>query len=216
MDLLFNQSIEFLKLRLLLPLPGVEAQARMMPETTGLKYHPLKEPPEHARRSAILCLLTPSELQQPEILFTLRSNNLSSHKGQISFPGGRCEPDEPPYETALRETLEEVGIPPETITIIGSLTKLYVPPSNSLIYPIIGYCTERPSNLQIQPEEVQEVFFTGVTELLDKNNVKTTQLERSGILIDTPYFDIHPTTKLWGATAMILGEVCSLFQEFYG
>ena len=94
MNLLFDQSIEFLKQRLLLPLPGVEAQARMMPETTGLKYHPLKEPPEHARRSAILCLLTPSELQQPEILFTLRSNNLSSHKVQISFPGGRCEPDE--------------------------------------------------------------------------------------------------------------------------
>ncbi|MBI3259388.1 MAG: CoA pyrophosphatase [Ignavibacteriae bacterium] len=215
MNQTFNESIEFLKQRLQLPLPGIEAQALMMPETTGLKYHPLTEPPVHSRRSAILCLLTPSELQQPEILFTLRSNNLSSHKGQISFPGGRCEPYELPHETALRETHEEVGIPPETITIIGSLTKLYVPPSNSLIYPIIGYCNERPTNIQVQPEEVQEVFFTGIKELLDKNNVKLTQLERNGILIDTPYFDIHHTTKLWGATAMILGEVCSLFQEFY-
>ncbi len=210
----FSQFIEFLKNRLQLPLPGVYAQATMMPEVTGLKYHPLKEPPDHARRSAILCLLTPSINHQPEILFTLRSNNLSTHKGQISFPGGRCEDNELPQETALRETQEEVGIHPENITIIGSITKLYVPPSNSLIYPIIGYCNEHPTDIQVQQEEVEEVFFTEITALVNKNNVKITQLERNGLIIDAPYFDIHPTTKLWGATAMILGEVCSLFEEF--
>lgn len=211
----FGQSIEFLRYRLQLPLPGVKAQATMMPEVTGLKYHPLKEPPEHAKKSAVLCLITPSVNHQPEILFTLRSNNLSTHKGQISFPGGRCDSNELPHETALRETQEEVGIHPEKISIIGSLTKLYVPPSNSLIYPIIGYSNERPSDILLQPDEVEEVFFTEVTKLLNKRNVKMTQLERNGTIIDAPYYDIHPTTKLWGATAMILGEVCSLFEEFY-
>jgi 8-oxo-dGTP pyrophosphatase MutT (NUDIX family) len=212
----FHHFIEFLYQRLQMPLPGVQAQATMMPEVTGLKYHPLKEPPEHAKKSAILCLITPSINNTPEILLTLRSNNLSTHKGQISFPGGRCEHGELPHETALRETYEEVGISPEVISLVGALTKLYVPPSNSLIYPLIGYCHERPTALELQLDEVQEVFFTEIATLTNKQNIKITQVERNGILIDTPYFDIHPTTKLWGATAMILGEVCSLFEEFSG
>jgi len=210
----FDYFVEFLNKRIVHPLPGVKAQAKMMPEVTGLKYHPLKEPPDHARKSAILCLLSPSSTLKTEILLTLRSNNLSTHKGQISFPGGRCETGELPQETALRETYEEVGIRPETITLIGSLTKLYVPPSNSLIFPFIGFSNSRPNDLLLQTEEVQEVFFTEIALLVNKNTVKITQMERNNTIINTPYFNIHPTTKLWGATAMILGELCSLYEEF--
>lgn len=210
----FNQFIEFLHHRISLPLPGVEAQAEMMPEVTGLKYHPLKEPPVHARKSAVLCLFTPSDSFQTDILLTLRSDSVKTHKGQICFPGGRCEQQESPHETALRETFEEVGISPETIRVLGSLTKLYVPPSNSLMFPVIGFCHKRPTNIQLQKEEVQEAFFTELDLLTNKNNVKITQIQRDGNIINTPYFNVHPTTKLWGATAMILGEVCSLYREF--
>ncbi|MBK9248419.1 MAG: CoA pyrophosphatase [Ignavibacteria bacterium] len=210
----FNNFIQFLETRLHQPLPGTVAQAKMMPEVKGLKYHPLKAPPDHAKPSAILCLLTPSISGTIEIMLTLRSDSLTTHKGQISFPGGRSEKGELPHETALRETFEEVGLSPDDISVLGSLTQLYVPPSNSLIYPIIGFSANRPSNLTLQTNEVQEVFYTEIPFFLDHQNVKIGEWDRGGTTVLAPYWDIHPLSKLWGATAMILSEVCALYEEY--
>ena len=210
----FQHFIHFLESRLRMPLPGTTAQAKMMPEVKGLKYHPLKEPPPHAKPSAVLCLVSPSEERTPRVMLTLRSDALTTHKGQISFPGGRCEAGEAPHETALRETYEEVGIGSEDITLLGALTQLYVPPSNSLIYPVIGYSANPINNLTLQPDEVQEVFYSELTYLLDPRNVAIGEWDRGGTAVLAPYWDIHPKAKLWGATAMILSEVCALYEEY--
>jgi 8-oxo-dGTP pyrophosphatase MutT (NUDIX family) len=91
------------------------------------------------------------------IVFTLRSRNLLSHSGQISFPGGLCEVDETPVQTALRETEEEIGISNNTIEIIGQLTPLFVLPSNSYIFPVVGYSNQF-LDIKINHNEVEEAF----------------------------------------------------------
>ena len=97
-----------------------------------------KKPVDY-RLSAVLLLLFP---YKDDIYFVLteRQDYDGKHAGQISFPGGKAEPfDKNTAETALRETQEEIGVLPTAITILGRLTEVYIPVSNFLIHPYVGY-----------------------------------------------------------------------------
>jgi 8-oxo-dGTP pyrophosphatase MutT (NUDIX family) len=128
------------------------------------------------------------------------------HSGQISLPGGRYEEmDGQVLNTALRESKEEVGIEPGSVEIIGKLSELYIPPSNFMVYPFVGYTPHRPL-FRTDKKEVQRLIETDLDDLLNDNNIKTKVFRiHSGIKISTPCYEIKGDV-IWGATAMMLSE----------
>lgn len=202
---------DFLKARLLRPLPGLDAQKLMAPLRDGI---PLRgfQAPESARKSAVLLLLFKSD-NALKILFTLRSSSLKSHKGQISFPGGRMEPGETPSEAALREAWEETGLLQEDVEILGYLTELYVPPSNSVMYPVVGFA-ENIGNLEPNEAEVEEIFSVDIDSFLKDNALAKEWWQLEGNRVEVPLWRVHHSTPLWGATSMILREFLHLYEEF--
>jgi 8-oxo-dGTP pyrophosphatase MutT (NUDIX family) len=134
---------------------------------------------------------------------------MSSHSGQISFPGGRREHNETLEATALRETTEELGVPPEQLKLIGRLSSLYTPPSNFCIYPFIAFCATRP-DFQPNVLEVAELIEAPLSLLLDPATYKEElwHFENYGER-RIPFFDVFGH-KVWGATAMILSEFLTL------
>lgn len=209
-DNILKDFFDHLPNRLKYDLPGISAHKKMAP-VIGDKYFRKFKPKTEAKNSAVLALFTYFDLNV-EILFTLRSQNIS-HRGQISFPGGRTENNETPEQTALRETYEETGISEEIIHILGKSSVLYVPPSNSIITPVIGLLKEKPKII-INPDEVQEVFFVPFKNFLTDKYLKMETKNFDGFKVDVPFWDVHHSTPLWGATAMMLIELVELFKEF--
>lgn len=205
-----NEFADFLKTKDF-NLPGYEAQLKMAPKFNGMNFRNFK-PKADARSSAVLILII-GENHNFNILFTLRSEKLRNHNGQISFPGGRSDSNETPFDTALRETWEEVGIEKQNITILTELTELYVPPSNSIIKPVVGYIDRHP-NIIINPDEVEEAFFVQIEEFYNVENYKVTKRILHDQEIETPEWIIHKKTPLWGATAIIMSEFLELHKLY--
>lgn len=136
------------------------------------------------------------------ILLTRRTDNLRSHPGQISFPGGRIEPEDGSIEAAaLRESQEEIGLPPERVEIIGRLGRWRMT-SGFIVYPVIGMI-ELPVRLKPDPNEVAEIFEVPLSFLLDPKNHQPHIVEHDGQqheLIAMPYGQHF----IWGATAAML------------
>lgn len=206
------EFINFLKDRLKNPLPGYHAHRQMEPLMNNKQFRSFT-PKADTRSSAILVLLTENkDTPEFEILLTLRSNNIR-HSGQISCPGGFIETGEEPIDAALREVYEEVGIPSDNVLIIGKLSDLYVQPSNSLITPVLAYI-DNVNNLILNKHEVEEVFFVKLNTLLNDGMCKREIWNLYGYDVEVPFWNIHYSTPLWGATAMILKELLVLYDEF--
>jgi len=201
----------FLKDRLSQNLPGREAQIKMAPEPVAGGQAREMEAPDHANISGVLVLLFPNEENNPELVLTVRSRDID-HGGQISFPGGRAEENETIKETALREAQEEIGIDPESVTILGQLSDLYVRHSNNLVRPIVGFVNSRP-DFDINPIEVAEVFAIEIDSLLHKKNLTVEDWDLRKHTYRVPYWDVH-RVPLWGATAMMLNELLEIIREF--
>jgi 8-oxo-dGTP pyrophosphatase MutT (NUDIX family) len=135
----------------------------------------------------------------------VRPSDNSVHSGQISFPGGKVEKsDLSMSHTALREAHEEVGVVPNTVELIGSLTKLYIPPSNFDVYPIVGVTNTTPKFITNQ--EVYKLLEVDLDTLLSKDTLGyKTITHRDGNEFIVPCFHIQDEI-VWGATAMILSE----------
>ncbi|NGP89523.1 NUDIX hydrolase [Fodinibius halophilus] len=206
-----KEFTRFLKNRLQKELPGRKAQLKMAPRPVSSGSLRKMEPPDHANDSSVLILLFPNEENKPELTLTLRSRDID-HGGQISFPGGRAEQGESAAETALREAEEEIGIPPESITIIGQLSDLYINNSNNLVTPVVGVVKKKP-NFKINPSEVEEVFAVELNSLLHKKNLTVENWELGKHRYKVPYWDIHQV-PLWGATAMMLHEFLDIYQDY--
>jgi hypothetical protein len=134
------------------------------------------------------------------------------HGGQISFPGGKKEPeDDSVIKTALRETWEETGVDPSKIAIIGTLTPLLIPVSNMLVTPVVGWIDEKPS-FDYRSEEVSYLINAELKLFLDTSIVKSKPLKIRGKMVTIKYFDYQGNT-IWGATAMILEELLVLIKR---
>lgn len=210
-----SHFIEFLTERLEKPLPGYDGQRRMAPFVKAI-YEPPSDINTY-KQSAVLALLVNAEnaseaAHNLELLFTVRSSELKSHSGQISFPGGRSEANETIRETALRETCEEVGISRSQISILGDLTSMYVPVSKSMIYPILGVHTGKLIT-RINASEVEEIFTVPLHQLLDPANIDKKPWTLLGREVEVPFWNVH-STPLWGATAMMVAEIVTLLEEF--
>ncbi|WP_028879958.1 CoA pyrophosphatase [Terasakiella pusilla] len=142
------------------------------------------------------------------VLFTKRTDHLSNHPGQISFPGGHCEEDdETAAHAALRETHEEVGITSDYIRVVGRLND-YVTRTGFRVTPIVGL-VDVPFPVQPDPHEVAEVFEVPLDFLLDENNHKKCARRFQGVTRHfwaMPYEDYY----IWGATAGMLRNLYSV------
>lgn len=138
----------------------------------------------------------------PTILLTQRTAHLRDHAGQVSFPGGRCEPDDAsPVATALREAQEEVGLDPAQVEVIGQLP-VYSTGTGFSVTPVVGLVTP-PLNLKLDDFEVAEAFEPPLDFLLDVANHQRHQIEIRGALREywaMPWRGYY----IWGATAGML------------
>jgi len=199
--------IHQLQQKLQLPLPGRDAQLKMAHITRRLYV----EAPKEARQAAVLAAFFQKNDDWHLVFIERNANDRDQHGGQISFPGGKFEPEDGNMlNTALRETEEEVGILKNEVKILGGLTDLYIPVSNFQVHPFVGYL-DYPPDYRLQKEEVNSVFEVPLAVFHGSGVRKTTDIRISRLLTlkNVPYFDLDGKI-LWGATAMIMSELLEL------
>lgn len=164
---------------------------------------------EHAPAAVLVPLI-----ERPDglsVLLTQRTEHLRSHAGQIAFPGGRADPGETPWQTALRESWEEVGLDPGLVELAG-LSDPFWTRTGYVITPVVGFVSPRMT-LKPNPDEVAEVFEVPFDFLMDDANHQSALREfPDGVAREVwamPYRNRH----IWGVTAMLLRD---LHTRLYG
>ncbi|HEX2850124.1 MAG TPA: CoA pyrophosphatase [Acidimicrobiales bacterium] len=167
--------------------------------------------PEAAGSAAVLCAAFEEE-GEARIILTRRTEWLRSHSHQVAFPGGRLEPDETPVQAALREAWEEVGLDPDTVTIVGRLGRMATISSPmSSIHPFVGVLPGRPE-LHPNPDEVERVFDVAVAELMEDGCFRE-EIWGVGEGERPIYFFELGGETIWGATARMIYELLDLLDR---
>ena len=162
------------------------------------------------RESAVLVLLYPKQ-EQLHTLLMLRPEYEGVHSGQVSFPGGRRETQDADLQaTALREFTEETGVDHTGTEVLGVLSRVYIPPSRSLVTPYLAY-RDALGRSRPDPREVRALLEVPLTELLRDDAVRYRDhyVQMLGRSTSIPYFDLADQV-VWGATAMMLAELREL------
>jgi len=160
------------------------------------------------RRAAVLIPLFKKDGEY-HILFTKRTERVMYHKGQVSFPGGACDKaDTCPEDTALRESLEEIGLRPEDVEILGELDDVATLTSNYTISPFVGIIPY-PYDFKLSGEECEALVEAPISTLLNKCNFREeTRVEEGQVYVGSAY-DCGQFV-IWGATARILRQFLDL------
>ena len=191
-------------------LPGQQAQYKMVPpgrEKTKLENISYTNP----KKAAVLVLVYPKK-NVPHIVLMRRNKYPGVHSDQISFPGGKLEEfDSSLEQAAIRESNEELGILSNQVEIIGELTQVYIPPSDFLVNPFVGYAEVRPDFVP-DNKEVTEVIEVSFSDILNPNNLKEVDLNIRGSRVEVPAYILNGHV-VWGATAMMLSELSYLIQK---
>ncbi len=156
------------------------------------------------REAAVLMAFRPQPDGTLRLVFTKRRDDLPSHAGQISFPGGSSDPEDADHvATALREAHEEVSIPPERVEVIGALEPMATFVSDFAVYPIAGIV---PAEVELvpNPREVDHIFEVDLAELVAVREKR--ELVRAGMTFTTEAFETHGGL-IWGVTGYILGRL---------
>ena len=167
--------------------------------------------PEHAAgltasgstRAAVLVPLRERD-GRLDVVLTRRRNDMRRHAGEIAFPGGRADPEDPSLTaTALREAEEEIGLPAGNVEVLGALPPVGTMVTGYAVYPVVGWI-EHPGAWRLSPREVDAVLELDLAAVRDGYERK--RLVRRGIpfLTDAYVVDDH---LIWGATARMLGEL---------
>ncbi len=159
------------------------------------------------RPAAVLVpLLVADSGDAPELLFIVRPERMARHAGQVAFPGGRTDPDDPtPVATALRETWEELGVPVDLPRVVGGLPPLPTP-SGYLVTPVVALLP-RGTPLTPAPDEVARHFTVPVPRLLGARGRRTMLANRRSAPGTPPvplHFWVETPEVIWGVTGHIL------------
>lgn len=142
------------------------------------------------------------------VVVTQRTETVEHHRGQISFPGGACEPGDADLQaTALRETHEEIGVPPDMVEVLGALDDFQTITS-FVVTPFVGIIPH-PFDYQPNSGEVEAVVEVPLSVLLDPDNLRVQQREHEGKMFEVLFWDHGPYT-IWGATARMLKNLLDL------
>lgn len=167
-------------------------------------------PDEPLTPAAVLIGLVERE-EGLSVLLTRRSDTLRSHTGQVALPGGRRDPGETPWQTALREADEEIGLQPSYVTLAG-LSTPYRTGTGFLITPVVGFV--RPGfTLRPNPHEVADIFETPFGFLMDPSNYEEREHQFPTGERRRFYAMNHEDRTIWGATA---GVLRALYDRLYG
>jgi 8-oxo-dGTP pyrophosphatase MutT (NUDIX family) len=163
---------------------------------------------EGARDAAVLIPIVATP--EPTLIFTVRTDTLSSHKGQISFPGGSLDPGESAIAAALRESEEEVGLDASTVEVLGELDTFPTIVTGFVVTPVIGWLPE-PPELRPNPAEVAAVLHVPLAQLNEEirsepgfsHNDKSYPTEAW----------VWEDNVIWGVTARIIRSFLSVLAE---
>ena len=160
-----------------------------------------EKPSGRPQASVLIAILNYGEyIESPELIYTQRSGHLSTHSGEVSFPGGKAEDgDVSLFDTALRESNEEMSLNGEDVTMLGKLDYL-ISRHKIEVNPFIA-TVDKPQDLEAN-EEIQEIFTVPLSFLLDPKNIKRESIERPGSFWEVPTWSLK-NQKIWGLTAMI-------------
>lgn len=176
---------------------------------------PLTTSTKTLRPAAVAVLLFPFQNMVHTIFLQRSLNDGDRHSGQISFPGGKVDPEDLTLvDTALRELKEETNIQLSTLELVAHLTPLPVPVSGFEVHPFIFSINYTPQVI-LQETEAVNYFFIDLQKLKDPANYRTKDFEAgSGLIIrNVPYFNVGTPAPLWGATAMITEEMLHWIDE---
>lgn len=172
-------------------------------------HAPQPMPLEGRRDSAVLLLLHQVD-DVEHVLLQVRTSAVVHHRGEISFPGGRRDPaDVSLLQTALRETHEEIGVPPHAVEVFGTLDDTDTRVSNYRIRPFVGAVTAGFDAFVSAEREVSDLLRVPLSHLLDPANQVWKAVEQGGAVTATPAYQFRDHV-IWGATARVLAQFLGL------
>jgi len=161
-------------------------------------------PPDASARPAAVLMLFGECHDGPDVLLIERAHDMRSHPSHVAFPGGAQDPDDGgPVEAALREAVEETGLDPSGVAVLGLLPELYVPASNFAVTPVVAWWREPSEVSVVDPAEVASVHRVPLSELLHPGNRYSVR-HPSGYV--GPAFVVRDLL-VWGFTAGLLSRL---------
>ena len=198
------EEIKYLLAESVEALPGWNSHQKLSPpyrEKYDLEFIKRTNP----KSASVMILLYQNQSGDIEFPVIMSVSYEGAHSHQFSLPGGQFEEQDISFdETAIRETVEELGVEYENIEIIRQLSEIYIPPSNFLVYPYIGIYTG-VQNFTPEEREVQYIVPLDLEAFLNAEH-EVFEREFSGQVVEIPRYNIGDEEYLWGATAMILEE----------
>ena len=171
----------------------------------------LHKPTSHKKAGVFIGILNFGAYKyDPEILYTKRSDKVSTHSGETSFPGGKWEDeDKDLYHTALRESFEEISLDISNVSKLGELDYL-ISRHKIEVHPYVGLINSQ-QNL-IPNDEIAEIFSVPLSYLLNHDNVIENELERDNMKVIVPSW-VYNGHRIWGLTAMITADFLNICFE---
>jgi 8-oxo-dGTP pyrophosphatase MutT (NUDIX family) len=188
-------------------IPDWMTQLVSVAPTATLESLSFREPSSaDAKHAAVLIVIGPYR-EHGEVVVIARAHGDDPHSGQVAFPGGQVEPtDESMTATALREAHEEIGLNPDSVTVIAELPRVWLPPSGFFVTPVLAWWHEPHELVAVDSLEVRSVHRIPVTRLIDPDNRFQV---RAGNGFVGPAFNLESMT-VWGFTGALLSEVVDL------
>ncbi len=191
--------------------PWLDRLARALPGVRREQLSSFAPPPTGGRHSAVIVLFGEGPTG-PDVLLIERAHTLRSHAGQPAFPGGALDPADGdpagggPVTAALREATEEVGLDPSSVSVLGTLPALWLPPSGFLVHPVVAWWREPHPVSAADPAEVAAVARVPLSELGDPAH-RLRVRHPSGYV--GPAFEVQGLL-VWGFTAGLLDKLIAL------
>lgn len=140
----------------------------------------------------------------PSLLMVRKSAKLRKHAGQVAFPGGALEADETAVAAALRETWEEIGLPPELVTVVGELDDERTYVTDFHIRPVVGWVADPPLEWRLDTGEIDRVMEISLAELLATEPCSWLEFTAQRRTWRIPRWEFGEDRVVWGASARIL------------